>query len=178
MSSTKQQQISKESLLTAEKVKKLMHYDPNTGDFTWMCDPRMGRKRKGTIAGVTGNLGYRHIKIEQMKYMAHRLAWLVTYGSWPVFDIDHINGCRADNRIENLREATRSDNCANRRLESFGVSGFKGVHWNKKLEKWQVGIKRGEFRKHLGLFANLDEAKAAYVRGAEELFGSFSRKPT
>lgn len=177
MSNTKQQQIAKESLLTAEKVKQLMHYDPNTGDFTWMCDPRMGRKRKGTIAGVTTNLGYRHIKIEQMKFMAHRLAWLVTYGSWPVFDIDHINGCKVDNRIENLREATRSNNCGNRRLESFGVSGFKGVHWNKKLGKWQVGIKKGGIKKHLGLFTDLEEAKATYLRAATDAFGEFARQP-
>lgn len=178
MSITKQQQLKKESLLTAEKVKQLLLYNPEIGSFTWLADPKMGRKRRGTVAGVIANTGYRHIKIDQLKYMAHRLAWLVVHGSWPEFDVDHINGHLDDNRIENLREATRSDNCANRRLESFGVSGFKGVHWNKKLGKWQVGIKKDGVKKYLGLFTNIDEAKATYVAEAEKLFGPFSRKPT
>jgi hypothetical protein len=178
MSFTKKQQLEKESLLTAEKVKSLLHYDPNTGDFTWLCDPHTGPRRKGSIAGVIGNFGYRLIKISQKRYLAHRLAWLMVHGSWPEFDVDHINGDRGDNRIENLRAATRAENCANRRLESFGVSGAKGVFWNKKLEKWQVGLKKGKLRKHVGLFSDLNEAKAAYVREAEKFFGQFARKPT
>jgi len=176
MSTIKKQQLEKESLLTANEVKKLLHYDPETGFFTWLCDPFTGPRRKGTIAGVIGSFGYRSIKIAQIKYMAHRLAWLVTYGSWPIFDVDHINGRQDDNRIENLREASRSENCANRHLESFGVSGFKGVFWNKKLGKWQVGLKKGKLRKHVGLFSDLNEAKAAYVREAEKFFGRFARK--
>jgi hypothetical protein len=177
MSKTKPLQLLKEDALTVDCVNSLLSYDAISGHFTWLVDPCTGPRRKGTRAGCLDQTGYWLIKIGQKRYMAHRLAWFSVHGSWPNLDIDHINGDRNDNRLENLREASRSENCANRRLQSSGKSGFKGIHWNKKLNKWQVGLKQGQLKKHIGVFKDLEDAKSAYLRAATETFGAFARQP-
>src|SRR5687768_770720 len=115
-------------MLTAEKLRELMDYNPDTGVFLYR--KRRGRRSAGLEAGSIVK-GYRLISLGK-QYSAHRLAWLYVYGEWPAGDLDHINCVRDDNRIANLREATDSQNNANRTLAPKNSSGFKGVCWNKR----------------------------------------------
>ncbi|MCI0598731.1 MAG: HNH endonuclease [Beijerinckiaceae bacterium] len=94
-------------------------------------------------------------------------------GAWPIAQIDHINGDRADNRFLNLREATRTENAWNAKLRSDSHSGFKGVRRHKR--RWCAYIKVSGKQKHLGSFATPEEAHDAYCRAAREHHGQFAR---
>ena len=98
--------------LTAERLRELLNYDPDTGEFR-RCTSR-GGAAAGTLAGCPGGPGsYRIIRVDRVIFLAHRLAWLHSYGVWPTKDIDHIDGDKTNNRIANLREATRAQNVMN-----------------------------------------------------------------
>lgn len=165
---------AQELLISAEDIRNILSYDPASGLFLWKVD-RSYRVKAGYKAGHVTPLGYHAIEIAGRKFMAHRLAWLIVSGKWPAFDIDHLNGDRLDNRIENLREASRSENCSNKLSRCDSKSGVKGVFWNKKLSKWQAQISKNGKQIYLGVFETMDEAKAAYRRAAAELHGPFAR---
>ncbi len=98
--------------LTAEYLRSILHYDQETGIFTWKV--RTARRVKaGDVAGCSDGDGYRLIKVQSRLYKAHRLAWLYIHGSWPKDQIDHINRIRTDNRIANLREVSNKQNLQN-----------------------------------------------------------------
>lgn len=102
-------------MLTQDRLRELLHYDPDTGVFT-NIKPRH-RVKVGDIAGSNSGKGYLQIQIDQKRYSAHRLAWLYTYGRFPEEFIDHINGNPSDNRIVNLREVTQRENLQNRKKQ-------------------------------------------------------------
>lgn len=147
-----------------------LHYDPETGIFTWKDGQRAGH-----VAGGLCKKGYRLITISKHnRYYAHRLAWLYVHGAWPDADeLDHENGNRDDNRLANLRPATRSNNKANSRLSKRNSSGLKGATYSNQAGKWMAQIFKGR-RFHLGFFDTAAEAHAAYVAAARELFGEFA----
>jgi hypothetical protein len=162
-------------MIDAETKSRLLDYDPETGVFTWK--PR-GRRNSwdarytGARAGTLEN-GRIVIRIGNRCYKAHRLAWLYVHGAWPDGHLDHANRSPADNRLANLRLATRSQNAANTRKRSDNTSGFKGVCWNKKTRKWVAQVRvKGEAR-YLGLFDSPEEAYAAYQQAAMAAFGEF-----
>lgn len=117
--------------LTVEEVRRLLNYDPDTGVFTWLR-PTSTRTRAGQKAGRINN-GYVSIRIHGREYGAHRLAWFYVYGVWPENDIDHINRNRSDNRIVNLRAATRAQNLQNIR--------YHGAYWYAARRVWRVSIR-------------------------------------
>ena len=106
--------------ITQAKLKELLSYDPETGDFTWL----VGRKMAGKKAGSPHNQGYFTIRISRKLYLSHRLAWLYVYGAFPKIDLDHINGVKSDTRIDNLRECSESQNQWNSRKPKNNISGF------------------------------------------------------
>jgi hypothetical protein len=155
--------------LTADYVRSIFDYDPETGIFTRsMSSSRMPGKR----AGWKANTGYRRLRIGKKEYLEHRVAWLVMNGTWPE-EIDHINGDPADNRICNLRIATRSQNCANRRVSARSKSGIKGVS-QRDSGTWTSRIKLGDKDLHLGNFSTAEDALAAYAEIAKKHFGEFA----
>ncbi|WP_395444039.1 HNH endonuclease signature motif containing protein [Caulobacter sp. UC70_42] len=105
--------------------------------------------------------------------MAHRLAWLLTHGEWPEHEIDHINGDRSDNRLVNLRPATRQQNMINRRMHKSNKLGVKGVTQVKDRYRAQLWF-NGEFVLNR-TFATIEEASAAYQAKAQEVFGEWNR---
>ena len=154
--------------LTAEQARELLHYDPETGVFTWRV--AKGRKSKGMLAGCINHYGYIQIGIDGTRYKAHRIAFLITNGSWPSEHIDHINGIRDDNRIANLREASQSINMQNllRPMEG-NTSGFLGVCWDKEKQSFLAQIRVKGKNKFLGRFADPAEAHAAYLDAKRQL---------
>lgn len=156
-------------MITQNKLKELLSYDPETGVFRWKV--RRKGSRKGGV-GTTGPRGYITITIDGVKYYAHRLAWFYETGRWPKLEIDHISGVKADNRIRNLREATRSQNAANIKSRR---NGLKGCCFVAALRKWQVAIRTRTGRLYLGLFDTEQLAHAAYMDAATRIHGEFAR---
>lgn len=148
------------------KLLENLQYDPQTGMFTW--SRAVAQKRAGSIAGGKTGLGYRLISVNGRQYYAHRLAWLAVHGVMPSAQIDHINGNRDDNRIDNLRLATNHQNAWNakrRRNVLKGTTKYRG--------RWVAGITVCGKRYHLGVFDNEHEAHAAYCAAARKHFGEF-----
>jgi hypothetical protein len=158
--------------LTQARVKEVLHYEPSTGLFTWLVSLSFSSE-VGNVAGGIDDRGYRRICVDQQRHRAHRLAWLYTYGYLPRLDVDHINGVLDDNRVSNLRLATKSQNIANSQLRSDNTSGRKGVV--RRGKKWGAQIICNGKRHYLGSYETVDEAHAAYVTAAKRLQGQFAR---
>lgn len=149
-------------------LREVLKYDPMTGIFTW--NKKMSsRALAGNPAGCIRN-GYVTIDLFGKRYQAHRLAMIYTYGHCDSKDVDHINGIKNDNRIENLRFATRSENKQNRlTTQPNNKSGYTGVDWHKYSNGWRATITTMRKQKHLGIFATPEEAYAAYVEAKRQL---------
>lgn len=161
--------------ITAERVREVLSYDPETGELTWIKQ-LSNRNPVGNRAGVICKQhGYRIIGIDKKTYHAARLAFLWMMGRWPGDRVDHINMDRSDDRWCNLREATHSQNLANTRRWSHNSSGFKGVHLHRQNGKWRARITRNKRHISLGLYDTPEEAHAAYCAAAAEFYGDFAR---
>lgn len=159
--------------LTQERLKHLLEYDPDTGVFRRAVALR-GCKI-GEVAGAVHNKGYIKIGVDHRRYFAHRLAWLYVHGTWPPEEVDHINRDCADNRMANLRLASKGQNKWNSRKHIDNAGNRKGAYFNKVLKKWEAKIMKDRKRYYLGLFDTEEQAHAAYVAKAKELFGEFAR---
>lgn len=145
---------------TQKELKRLFHYDPETGLFTRLVFASSNAPA-GVIAGTTEIQGYISIRIDKKSYKAHRLAWVIMTGEWPENQVDHINHIRDDNRWVNLREATNQENQQNASVRSDNVSGVPGVFWENSHGKWVAQIKANKKRRHLGYFDDKFEAICA-----------------
>lgn len=180
---------------TAEQVRELLRYDPKTGQFWRRWGVGNGRhtgpqgelvgtvakaasKRETCIVIALGTTSARRLAAGGFKkraYKAHQLAWLYVHGEWPDREVDHINTDGTDNRLANLRLATTRQNGCNRGLRSDNKSGFKGITWAERSQKWLVHIGHNGKILHLGLFATIEEAKAVRDEAATRLHGNFAR---
>lgn len=129
----------------------------------------------GTCAGTVKADGRREIKINNKTYKAARLVWAFHCGEWPSKMVDHINGDRSDDRIENLRLATPRQNAQNRSLKAANSSGFTGVSWHSQHEKWWVRITVDGKTRSFGLYEDLAEACLVVINMRKQLFGDFAR---
>lgn len=154
-------------MITQSRLKELLHYEPDTGVFTWLVRTS-DSVRIGDLAGGCHGNRYRRIRIDGKLYLAHRLAWLYMTGAWPDNQIDHVNGVRDDNRIANLREATNAENQQNRAKDVRNTSGFPGVSWCRRDSKWRGLIKFEGRQKYLGVFDSPADAHAAYLKAKAE----------
>jgi hypothetical protein len=163
--------------LTAERLKQLVHSDPESGIFTAACDRESSSIKAGQRLGWINGKGYYHIMLDRRSYRANRLAWLYMTGGWPPHQVDHLNHDKADDRWANLRAATNQQNQRNITMSKANTSGIRGVGWHKRIEKWQASIRVDGRLLSLGYFESLDEA--AQVRRDAELrhFGDFAPSP-
>lgn len=157
-------------MISQEELQSLMNYNPETGVFT-----RKLKNGKVRVLGFNFGAGYTGIAIYRKPNYAHRLAWVYMYGGIPKdSEIDHINNNKKDNRICNLRLATRSENQGNVKLRLSNTSGYKGVYFNKRNSMWVAQIMRKGKRFNLGNFSSPVEAHKAYVEASVKLFGDYS----
>jgi hypothetical protein len=159
--------------MNQQQLKTLLHYDPTTGVFRWRHTTKNGMQ-PWDVAGNIDRQGYVQIKIGGKVKMAHRLAWLYVHGELPP-QVDHRNMNRSDNRIDNLREATNSQNSMNKTMQSNNTSGFKGVTFHRGTEKYHAKIQANGIRKSLGYFHTPEQAHQAYKTAAGELHEQFAR---
>lgn len=156
-------------MLTVERVREVLDYDPETGEFRWKV--RSSRRIQiGDVAGcVRTDKGkaYVHITIGGVRHYAHRLAWACAYGLFPEKQIDHIDGDGTNNRLANLRSVSAAENGKNQRKPSNNTSGVAGVYWDSRKSKWTSRVRVGGKLVYLGSFRQFDDAIAA--RKAAEL---------
>jgi len=162
-------------------IRENLRYDPETGHLWWTkpSESKQGRRR---LDKPTGTVHKRHgyvvfnIGLSEGRVLcrAHRIAWFLHYGSWPKDMLDHINGIRNDNKIENLRAATPKENDRNRKSYKECSSKYKGVSWDKRCQKWRSYIKFNLRQKHLGIYTSEEEAARAYDKAARECFGDYA----
>ncbi|MDP4572311.1 HNH endonuclease [Pseudomonas sp. LPH60] len=162
-----------ESALTAARVRELLHYDPRTGHFTRKIRTAQ-RHQVGDRADFlirTGlAAGYHRVSIDSKRYQAHRVAWLYVYGAWPEKMIDHRNGVKSENWIENLRLADSQLNIENiRKPQKNNSCGFLGVHFHGQSGRWRAQIISGRKKHHVGLFDTPELAHQAYVQAKRQL---------
>lgn len=154
--------------LTQERLKELVHYDPETGVFT-RIKKTSNNARIGSPIGVIDTHGYLECSIDSKRYRLHRLAWMYVTGNFPDGEIDHISTVRTDNRFANLRDVSRSVNMQNKREASKNnKSGFLGVYFHKPLKKFTAQIRANGKNKHLGFFETAELAHAAYLLAKRE----------
>jgi len=159
-----------DQILTAQRLKEVLHYDADTGQFTSLR--AKGRRRHERVGTISKNehFSYLRIRVDYKKYQAHRLAWLYVHGEWPNDGIDHINGDKVDNRISNLRAATHAQNKQNlRKARSDSKSGLLGASWSLALNKWRACIGVDGKKKHLGYFDKAEQAHAVYIEAKRTL---------
>ena len=159
--------------LTVDLLKHLFDYDKETGNLIWKVSNARSQKI-GDIAGsFDTSLGYVRVGISGKRYYAHRLVFLYHKGYLPK-TIDHINGDKVDNRIGNLRAVTASQNQHNRKINSNNTSGYKGVSYYARTNKWCAKIRLESKRINLGYYKTPEEADAVVRKAREELHGSFA----
>ena len=160
-------------LIDVKNISEYLNYDPEAGVFTWKVKTKTSNK--GDIAGNANWRGYVSIWINGTQYYAHRLAWALQNGAWPINDIDHINENKSDNRILNLRIASRSENMFNRGRNKNNTSGVKGVSFCKATNKWRAQITVDRKGVNIGRFDTQEEAANAYISKAREVRGEFAK---
>jgi hypothetical protein len=156
------------SNLTAERLREVLHYDPETGFFTWLCN--RGRAAKsGQMAGnISKSLGYRMVMIDQCNHYGHRLAYLYMTGALPLWQIDHIDGDRTNNRFANLRDVPQGINLQNRRAaQPNNKLGLLGVVQRGNRFSAQITLNRKSIP--LGVFDTPKEAHEAYLKKKREI---------
>jgi len=168
-----------------EQVIKYLSYMPETGKFIWNARAEgdfsdngkraphhscatWNKRYAGKPAGVISSNGYSYIAIKNRKYLAQRLAWLISHREWPNGQIDHIDGCRDNNALNNLRVVTNSINQRNRRMGETNTSGTTGVYWNAENKNWRARIVIDRVPICLGSFDRKEDAIVARKAAEQE----------
>lgn len=156
---------------SAQSFRELLDYTPASGEFRWSMSPKNGKKA-GRAVGTVAKNGYVMINVLGKVRLAHRLAWLLSHGIWPAFTIDHINRCKHDNRLENLRDVPHKANVWNRPSKEIlaGARRAEDGSWSS------VHIEYGEECIQTG-FTTAEDANRAFLDAQEGITRPFARRP-
>lgn len=160
-------------LPSVEELSHWFSYDPITGDLVWLRN--RGRGRAGVRVGARNLSGYLITCLGGEWHYIHRIIWKMVYGEDPSGEIDHANLDTTDNRLENLRMATRAQQTQNQSKTSRNTSGYKGVSFRANRGTWLAQIQVNGVYKYLGSYATAEQAKEAYDAAAEHYFGEYAR---
>jgi hypothetical protein len=149
------------------RIRDLIEY--KDGKLYWK--EARGRSYSLKEAGTVAANGRVYLQIEGKKHLAHRVTWMIHHGECPEF-LDHIDGNPLNNRIKNLRPATKSQNAMNRKVKSDNILGIKGVC--KRKNKYAAQIRNGEKKIFLGLYETAEMAGEVYKQAAVKQFGEFA----
>lgn len=165
--------------LTFEFVSSRVEYDPESGLLRWKAKPAKSQldhlwndRYAGRVIDRLCPNGYICVRFDGRRYPGHRIAWLLHYGEWPSRGLDHIDRVRTNNAIANLREATKVENGANRKISRNNTTGAKGV--SRRGNKWAARIWPRGKPIFLGIFESREEASTAYINAARMHFGEFA----
>jgi len=157
--------------LTKEYLQSIFDY--KDGKLFWKVK-KAQRLNIGDEAGCLDK-GYLTTGLNGKVYRNHRLIFLMHHGYLPK-EVDHKDNDQLNNRIENLRPATRSQNCSNKEIGTTNTSGVKGVSWSKHNNKWRAKCKINGKTIHLGYYTDLESAKEDMQKFREKLHGDFARQ--
>ena len=151
--------------LTQKRLKELLHYDPETGVFTWkVVRPSI---KIGDAAGCKTKRGYMQVSVDGKRYLVHRLCWLYEKGYLPEHDIDHIDRVKYHNQVSNLREVSRQCNLRNTGNQSNNTSSVNGVSWDKTNMMWMAAIRVNRKYRFLGRYKSFCDAVCARLAGEQ-----------
>lgn len=154
-------------MITYEELTAIFDYIPETGDLVWKIKTNR-RITVGTRAGTVNDHGYVVIRVNGARYRAHRLVWFYNYKTWPINDVDHINGCRDDNRLHNLRDVTTAENIQHQtRAQKRNKTRFLGV--SQRNHGFIARICTNGAVSHLGSYRTPEEAHEAYILAKRRL---------
>ena len=163
-----------DNLPSTEYLRERLALDADTGQLLWRFNPRASKSWNTRWAGreafTASFKGYRTGRLDGQQYLAHRVAWALHHGRWPQGQLDHVNGDRSDNRLENLRVVSNTENARNSSLSKNNTSGVTGVWRDTRRGHWCAEIKVDRRKIYLGAFASVEEAAAARKR-AEKDYG-------
>ena len=155
-----------------KRLNELLAYNPQTGELRWKVNRRGAAKAGGIAGSLDASSGYVTIHVDSVNYKAHRICYKMATG-WDagVFEIDHINGVKFDNRLSNLRMVDHATNLRNSPRYSNNSSGYNGIYFHKATQKWMARIKVNTKWHYLGVFEKLEDAVA--VRAAADVKHGF-----
>lgn len=156
-------------MITQEEMKSILDYNKKTGIFTWkekevnypwQASWNSRHANKEAFSSIDEK-GYKCGSINGKMVKAHRVAWFYVFGTWPDGEVDHINGIKTDNRIDNLRDVSNIDNSRNCKRSSRNKSGVTGVRWLKNRNRWIASIRVNRRLIHIGSYVNFQDAVKA-----------------
>jgi hypothetical protein len=153
--------------ITQNELKRVLHYNQDTGIFTWNVSFNNYVVCAGDVAGGKNSEGYIRITYKGVEYLAHRLAILYVDGYLPEGGMDHKDRVRDNNRYKNIREASSMCNARNRGNSILNTSGVKGVSWFKQKRKWEASVCISGKKKYLGRYKSFDNAVCARLAGEQ-----------
>ena len=160
--------------LPINMLRQVFVYDGDTGLVYWKIPRKNGVVAGGIAGSVDSSSGYARLCFRRKAYKTHRIAWALAYGEWPVMDIDHINGNRADNRLKNLRVASRTENIRSMKKRKNSACMLKGATpYKNRNDKFVAQIRIDGRQRKLGVFTSQQSAHDAYCAAAVVAFGKF-----
>lgn len=160
-------------MLTADRLRELVDFDPGTGVFTQriVYEGQRARWKAGRVSGsISKQSGYLTLRVDGKNFQAHRLAWLHVHGTWPTAEIDHRDGDRRNNCMSNLRDVSRRENAGNmQRVRADSATGVQGVSPYKKTGRFQAQVRHNGRCHYLGTYDTVEQARAVYVDAKAKL---------
>lgn len=171
----------KHPLPSIDALRARLSYDPRTGLIATRCREgddaytvAFNRRYGGRTIGYPMNVGYLFLHLFGHCHLAHRVAWALHHGEWPEGELDHKNGNKTDNRLDNLRIASKSQNKVNSKLAG---SIYKGISRTPNGQRWRAMLLRHGVNTYLGTYDTAEEAAEVYAQAARELHGEFAFTP-